>query len=127
MNKKILVLLSVCACIQLYGGTAAMRGDSNPIVLKGELITDTSGAKSGAPVAASLDEGVVVVQFNQTLGSLNVKVVDDQGSTMYQKNVKANAGSSVTIDTETWDNGEYTLTITDDEGGCLEGVFELDR
>jgi hypothetical protein len=68
----------------------------------------------------------VEVAFNQSLGSLNVKVVDQLGSTVFQEDVKATAGSSLIIETDMWDNGKYTLTITDAEGGYLEGVFELD-
>ena len=101
MNRKVLLLLCVC----LFG---VVKVNSNPIVLKGKLVTETTDVKS-APVVAVFDEGSVTIQFNQSLGSLNVKVIDDQGATMYQQDVKATAGSSVFIDAETWDNGEYTL------------------
>jgi hypothetical protein len=52
-------------------------------------------------------------------------VYDESGAPVFQTVVKATAGSSLPIDTSSWEPGEYTLVITDKPGGRLEGVFEL--
>ena len=67
----------------------------------------------------------VRITFLVDLGSLNIAVVDESGVPVHQTKVNAVAGSTLTIDIDGWNPGVYTLFITDGNGGCLEGVFEI--
>jgi len=126
--KKIFLFSFLCVFpfAQWQVHASIKKVNPNSIVLKGDLYTDDSGAKS-EPVVATLYKLYVEVVFNQSLGNLTVTVVNQQEVEVYQQTVKATAGSNLVIDTSTWGNGAYTLLISDTDGGCLTGVFELNR
>ena len=60
-----------------------------------------------------------------SLGDLNISVVDEFDEVVYQKTVSATAGSSLIIDTDEWEGGEYSIHICNVSKQCLEGSFVI--
>ena len=102
-----------------------MRGPVERIHLLGELKKPDKGTGS-QPVEVYQNENDLELYFLSSLNSLTIKVVNEQDQTVYQKTVNVAAGSSLIIDLQGWASGAYTLSITDGQGGSLEGIFEIE-
>jgi len=94
------------------------------IDLQGKL--KKPGSKSEAqPVEVFQTEYDLQVNFLATLGDLDIEALNEDAQSVFQTSVNAAAGGKLIIDTRKWKQGTYFLRITDDEGGYLEGKFEI--
>jgi len=117
-------------CVLMLGGIFA-----NPVCLPGPVaqvhligklkLPDTKGITS-QPIEVFQNEDELELYFLSSLALITITVTDEKNGTVYQKTVNATAGSSLTVDMKGWASGEYTLLITDGQGGYLEGVFEIE-
>jgi len=106
-------------------GVALFSAQATNVNLDGNLAG--GGIKSpGHPVEVFQNQGSVEILFLCNLGKLNIAVYDEYGDDVFAQSVDATAGSSLPVSTNGWSAGEYTLTITDGQGGYLEGSFLID-
>jgi hypothetical protein len=117
--KKLLMMICLAGLALFY-----VQADNVP--LKGEL--DGSGGMKNptTPVKAFQNPYSLELNFLCNLGELYIEVYDETGAPVFQTAVKAAAGSDLSIDTNAWESGEYTLVISDKSGGSLEGKFKID-
>jgi len=124
---KRFLIFSCLICLGIYSLTHASFKNHNPsILLEGKLIGSGPMRNSTPPVEAYQNATDVLLVFNSNLGRLNIEVLDEVGDTVFKTTVNATTGSTLTIDTSSWESGVYTLLITDGLGGFLEGVFEIE-
>jgi len=104
-----------------------VKAETN-VALKGKLIGTgpIRNQPQTPPIEAYQNSTSVELAFLVDLGNLNIEVFDETDDIVYQTKVNALAGGSHTINTINWASGEYTLLITDGQGGYLEGVFEIE-
>ena len=106
-------------------GVAFFSAHSGNVLLYGGLMG--GGLKSpGDPVEVFQNPGSIEITFLCNLGKLTIVVTDQSGNEVYRQGVDATVGSSLPIDTSGWSAGEYTLLISDGQGGSLEGNFEIE-
>jgi len=79
------------------------------------------------PVEAYQNANGVEITFLENLGALEIVVEDESGAKVFQTTVNATAGGTLIINTGGWSKGNYTLIITDEEGGCLKGNFAIKK
>jgi hypothetical protein len=107
--------------------TTFLNVQSDTIPVKGDL-PGGGPQKNPAltpPVEVYQDETGIELTFLCDLGKLNITVTDQINVEVYQQGVDAVEGSKLYIDTTEWSAGEYVLSITDGQGGYLEGSFEI--
>ena len=116
--KKFLMLICLA-------GVAFLSVQSGNVPIQGRLLV--GGLKSpGHPVEVFQNPGSIEILFLCNLGKLKITVYDEYGDDVFAQSVDATAGSSLPVSTNGWSAGEYTLTITDGQGGYLEGSFLID-
>jgi len=123
-NLKLVVLILFVAALFSNPANSSMmvRGPLKQILLQGQL--DSPKARSlFPPVEVFQYEYHLQVKFLSSLGALNIVVVDDLGLTAFQTSVNATAGSSLTIDTDEWEGGNYSIKICNGSNQCVEGSF----
>jgi len=118
--KKVILMI-------VLAGVSLWCVQSANIPLQGKLGGgSTKDSSLTTPVEVYQYTAGIEVSFLSDLGELCIEALDEAGNTVYQKMVKADAGSDVQIDTSSWAPGKYTLVITDKLGGRLEGSFVID-
>ena len=95
------------------------------ITMKGTLFSIPLRSVT-SPIEVSQDDNNIYVNFLCNLGNLNIVVLNPNGTQIYQKTVNATNGSSLTISTGLWPTGDYTIQISDTQGGFMEGVFTVE-
>ena len=113
-------------CVLMAGGIFAVPGPIKKILLVGELKTPSGKGSQSQPVELIQYEDYLELNFLSSLNALTIKVANEQNQTVYQKTVDVAAGSTLTIDTQEWEAGKYTLLIADEDGGTLEGEFLIE-
>lgn len=88
--------------------------------------TPSSNQPVTMPVEALQNPGNVEVIFLTNLGSLSITVVNSQGYPVYQMPVYAVSGGKLTIDTQGWRRGSFTLIINYGQGRRFEGRFNIE-
>ena len=110
--------------ILCLAGLAFLSAQSVNVPLYGDLMG--GGLKSpGDPVEVFQNPGNLEIAFLRNLGDLKIGITDPYGDTVYHTMVNAVAGSLLAIDVSGWSAGAYTLTISNGQGGCLEGKFSI--
>jgi hypothetical protein len=111
----------------VFAGVSLLGVQAGQIPLKGDLGSagPTKDPSSNVPVEVYQSSTGIELSFLSDLGDLCIEVSGESGMTVLQTGVKATAGSSLPIDTSSWEPGEYTLVITDKSEGRLEGYFEI--
>ena len=105
-------------------GIVLLSAQASNVNIHGNL-TGGGVKNPGEPVEVYYDQGYLEVSFLCHLGKLNISVANQSNAVVYDKGVDATEGSSLEIDTTGWSAGVYILSITDGQGGCLEGSFEI--
>jgi len=123
-------LIMVCilfAAGALYPPASALAKileTTHQVDMKGRL--KKPGTKSDAqPVAVFQSEHNLQVFFLDALGNLEIEARDGENQPVYRTTVNATAGGQLNINISKWKQGEYTLTIADEEDGYLEGQFSI--
>jgi len=119
MVKKLLFLIGVIFLFVVKGFS------ENAILdLKGELIVKEIKSTS-IQIEVSLIENQLHVNFFVCIEKLNIVIENENGLTVYQTTVNTCLTSSIDICIQNLPKGEYVIIFTDDNGGRVEGVFEV--
>jgi len=124
---KRIFFVACFACFSFFFSLkASAYQSSTPIDLKGGLIGSGTVRTPSSLIEAYLNAISVDVVFNCDLGDLTVEVIDQTGETVFKTTVNAISGGTLPIDTSGWASGNYLLMIMDEQGGYLEGDFQID-
>jgi len=127
--KKILVILgATLICSNLLSRSVIELRGSLIVIVPRHSNQSESSAKSTIPrqlVNVLQDDTALNVSFIENLGNLSVSVYDENGSCVYQSNVNTNVSHSLFVNTVSFEDGEYTICVTDSFGGYLIGSFTL--
>jgi len=78
------------------------------------------------PVEAFLSPYAIDIVFLQNLSNLTIQIVDESENQVYsEKNLSPLNGQQLEISILGWDEGRYTIIISDSGGGYMCGVFEI--
>ena len=127
MEKRILffALLS-CISLLLYGVTfvsSQNTGDSNPIILEGDLKTGSLRSCSDA-VSAEVQGNIIMILFHKDVGNLLITLTNDMGNTVYDATVNTSVQQQAFIPLSGLPSGIYTITFSNGSG-ALWGDFEI--
>lgn len=110
MKRPKLILLGIIVAIalpsQIVKGDTSIISNPNPPI-KSKSISVCSVTQAG---------NCIDLYFNLDAGDVTVSVENETGDIVYETNTTATSGSSLSIDTSTWESGSYTLTVTSATG-----------
>ena len=122
MKKIIFVLVVIFSYTLVEANNCEIKKEK--IHLKGAL-TKPTVARSitiNEPVVVIDNDNSLHIGFNQNLGRLDITIVNEQGTVVYQQSVNALLNGFLNISTNNFNNGIYTITISGSEGS-LTGEF----
>lgn len=120
--------LSVCMLfiISSLPLQAEVRNSSteSSIVLRGEWTLKT---RSLTPISftASISGEQLSVTCTSPIYDINITITDANGQSVWQRDVVAPETSFVSIPLDNLPQGSYTIEISNDYGGYLQGTFQL--
>lgn len=124
--KKVLFLVCLWSIIGVgHASTASLLDIKKSKIALHQLIATTTvkSAPATPAVEAYQNDTDLEIRFNRNLGNVNVVVTNKWGYPVYQQTVNAAQGRVLTIPTQSWAAGTYTIRILDGQGGGLEGQF----
>ena len=124
--KRFLFISIICVICGGIFHTANARVKSQKVILYGSLAKPGLMRSTQQPVEAYQNSANIQLDFLLDLGDLVIEVVDQNSVVVYQNTIDATEGGTLFIDTQEWEAGKYTLLIADEEGGTLEGVFNIE-
>ena len=91
------------------------------------LITCREGKsrpRSGVPISASIDDGLITTVSNTYSGTVSVTIKDEEGDTVLSTVEYVSANNQFTTSVSNLDDGTYTIFYTLDNNTVYYGEFE---
>ena len=95
------------------------------IYMKGSIHSGPLAKSTTTPLEVYQEDTHIGINFHSNLGHLYVVVVNQYGYPVYQKQVNAANGSNLTISTNSFSSGSYTIYIGNSQG-YMEGEFTIE-
>ena len=111
MKTKMLfaaLLMSMSAVLPSY----SMDDENVIVVLREDLSGEGNGPRTGVPITASLDEGIITTESNTYSGTVTVVIKDEDGDTMLSAVENVSANSQFTTNVSSLADGTYTIYYT---------------
>lgn len=120
--------LSVCMLfiISSLPLQAEVRNSSteSSIVFKGHWMPETRSLSS-IPFTASISGEQLTIVCASPIYDINITITNTDGQSVWQRDVAAPETSFVSIPLDSLPQGSYTIEISNDYGGYLQGTFQL--
>lgn len=85
---------------------------ADPIELVIETGQSTNRPRTGVPITASLDEGIITTESNTYSGTVTVVIKDEDGDTVLSTVENVSANSQFTTNISSLADGTYTIYYT---------------
>lgn len=119
--KKLILFTTLFICIHLLNA-----GTTVPI---GSIANPTGGvtrSRSVLPaVTATLEQDYLQVNYNRDLSVVTTTIYNELGEVVYENETVTGYGVVEIIDTIDFEEGNYTIVLTNNYGLHLEGNFVL--
>lgn len=99
-------------------------GDKLPIVLKGYMGEDII-IRGEEPIEIYQQTSMIVIQFNASLGELNIYIEDENGNIVYSSSTNTSSRLVNMIPIGNLQVGNYTIIIEGDNGSA-EANFRIE-
>lgn len=86
---------------------------------------ENSRSLSPTPFTAFLSNSQLTIECTAPDYDIYITIIDTNGKSVWQRYVTAPETTFVSISLNGWSQGNYTLTISNDYGGYLQGTFQL--
>ena len=114
------LLMSVSSVLPSYS-----MGDEHVIIILTESKTGHgNGPRSGVPISASIDDGLITTVSNTYSGTVSVTIKDEEGDTVLSTVEYVSANNQFTTGVSNLDEGTYTIFYTLDNNTVYYGEFE---
>ena len=80
--------------------------------------------RTGVPITASLDEGIITTETNAYSGTISVTIKDEDGDTVLSTVENVSSNSQFTTNVTSLADGSYTIYYTLDNNSVYYGEFE---
>lgn len=111
MNVKVIflaLLMSMCSVLPVY----SMGDDPMVIVLLKEGSGEGNGPRTGVPITAILEDGIITTVSNTYSGNIVVTIKDEDGETVLTTVENVSANSQFTTNVSSLADGTYTIYYT---------------
>ncbi|MBR5781662.1 MAG: DUF3244 domain-containing protein [Bacteroidales bacterium] len=100
-------------------------GDKLPIVLKGYMGEDII-IRGEEPIEIYQQTSMIVIQFNVSLGELNIYIENENGNVVYSSSTNTSSRLVNMIPIGNFPNGDYIIIIEGDNGSA-EASFRIEQ
>ena len=111
MKAKILfvaLLMSFSISLPSY----SMDDEHVIIILKEKELVDENRPRTGVPITASMEDGIITTESNTYSGSISVVIKDEDGDTVLSTVENVSANSQFTTNVSGLADGTYTIYYT---------------
>ena len=122
MNLKTLfaaLLMSFCSVLSSYS-----MGDEPVVIVLTEINDNPAGPRTGVPISACIDDGIITTTTNTYSGTISVVIKDEDGDTVLFAVENVSANSQFTTNVTILSDGTYTIYYTLDDNSVYYGDFE---
>ncbi len=88
--------------------------------------TDNHGPRSGVPITASIDNGIISTVVDAYVGNVGVTIEDEDGETVISDVEVVSGHTLFTTNVSSLPDGTYTIIYTLDNNTVYYGVFVID-
>jgi hypothetical protein len=123
MNVKVFfmaLLMSMSAVLPSY----SMDEENVVIILTEKTDQEVQRPRTGVPIAASIESGVITTETNTYSGTITVTIEDEDGETVLTTVENVSANSQFTTNVTSLADGAYTIYYTLDNNSVYYGEFE---
>ena len=97
------------------------------IIILGDANTgEGNGPRSGVPITASLDNGIISTVVDAYVGNVGVTIEDEDGETVISDVEVVSGHTLFTTNVSSLPDGTYTIIYTLDNNTVYYGVFVID-
>ena len=82
------------------------------------------GPRTGVPITASIDDGIITTETNAYSGTISVTIKDEDGDTVLSTVENVSSNSQFTTNVTSHADGSYTIYYTLDNNSVYYGEFE---
>ena len=100
-------------------------GDKLPIVLKGDFGKDIV-FRGEEPIEIYQQTSMIVIQFNVSLGELNIYIENENGNVVYSSSTNTSSRLVNMIPIGNFPNGDYIIIIEGDNGSA-DASFRIEQ
>ena len=111
MNVKVIIfalLMSMSATLPTY----SMDDEHVTIILTKDGIHGNDGPRTGVPITASIESGIITTESNTYSGTIAVTIKDEDGETVLSTVENVSANSQFTTNVSSLADGTYTIYYT---------------
>ena len=123
MKAKILfvaLLMSFSISLPSY----SMDDEHVIIILKEKELVDENRPRTGVPITACIEDGIIITESITYSGSISVVIKDEDGDTVLSAVENVSANSQFTTNVTSLADGSYTIYYTLDNNSVYYGEFE---
>jgi hypothetical protein len=127
MKKLLLTIMVFVFGMNMNASDLSVRknyGDKLPIVLKGYMGEDII-IRGEEPIEIYQQTSMIVIQFNASLGELNIYIEDENGNIVYSSSTNTSSRLVNMIPIGNLQVGNYTIIIEGDNGSA-EANFRIE-
>ena len=95
------------------------------VLLSGTLGTGMIKSLSIIPFDVWKSSTSIDISYLSNLSNIDVEIKNESGQSFFHSNVNPVSGQQLLIDIFGWAQGIYTITFTNDNGGCVYGSFTI--
>lgn len=115
-------ILSFIIAMMAFVSTSVVYADDIVIVLEKDC--PQSGPRSGVPITASIDDGIITTESSTYSGTISVTIKDEDGDTVLSTVENVSSNSQFTTNVSSLADGSYTIYYTLDDNSVYYGEFE---
>ena len=111
MNVKVILMalfMSMSAVLPSY----SMDDELVVIILNEKELVDNNGPRTGVPITASMEDGIITTESNTYSGTITVTIEDEDGETVLSTVENVSANSQFTTNVSSLADGTYTIYYT---------------
>lgn len=118
--KKILLLF--VAIMATFMSSSVIYADD--IIIKIKTGVPEVRPRTGVPITASIDDGIITTESNTYSGTITVTIQDEDGETVLSTVENVSANSQFTTNVTSLADGSYTIYYTMSDNTVYYGEFE---
>ena len=98
--------------------------DEHVIIILTEINDNPARPRTGVPITASIEDGVITTESNTYSGTVSVVIKDEDGDTVLSAVENVSANSQFTTNVSSLADGTYTIYYTLENNTVYYGEFE---
>lgn len=117
-------MLFIISSLPLQAEVKNSSTESIIVVIEGHWMQETRSL-SPIPFTASISGEQLTIVCASPIYDINITITNANGQSVWQRDVAAPETSFVSIPLDSLPQGSYTIEISNDYGGYLQGTFQL--